>query len=244
MIAPGGRAACSRILASLNNTQVGYFLPDYTAYQEALGLFMGIYPVVMDHDYLESPLMSPKSFLRQVTRSGLGAVLMSNPGNPTGKVLEGEMLEEYVRIARQAHCLLIMDEFYSHFYFEGSASGIGFRPGDNPQRFPSVSSAAYVNDVDADPICIINGFTKSWRCPGIRVCWVVGPKPMIANMSASGSFMDGGACHAFQSWALPLMEPDFIREDALALQAHFRIKRDYMLVCKALPPGAERPGVD
>ena len=54
---------------------------------------MGIYPVVMDHDYLESPHMSPKAFRRQVTRSGLGAVLMSNPNNPTGKMLEGETLD-------------------------------------------------------------------------------------------------------------------------------------------------------
>lgn len=125
--------------------------------------------------------------------------------------------------------MLIMDEFYSHFYYEGCEAGLGFKPGDDENQFPSVSSASYINDVDSDPVVIINGFTKSWRCPGIRVCWVVAPKPMIVNMSASGSFMDGGACHAFQEWALPLMDPKFIKEDALALQVHFRTKRDYML---------------
>ena len=51
--------------------------------------------------------------------------------------------------------MMLMDEFYSHYMYEqDSSSG---RP------FHTLSSAEFVDDVNKDPICIVNGFTKNWR---------------------------------------------------------------------------------
>ena len=117
--------------------------------------------------------------------------------------------------------MMLMDEFYSHYMYEqDSSSG---RP------FHTLSSAEYVDDVNKDPICIVNGFTKNWRLPGWRCCWVVGPKHCIDVLGSIGSFMDGGANNPLQKAAVPLLEPGFVEKDALALQAHFREKRDYMV---------------
>ena len=41
--------------------------------------------------------------------------------------------------------------------------------------------------------------------------------------------MDGGSNNPLQKAAVPLLEPGFVEKDALALQAHFREKRDYMV---------------
>jgi aspartate/methionine/tyrosine aminotransferase len=38
-IVPGGRAGLIRIAAVLNNAYLGFFIPDYTAYNEMLSLF-------------------------------------------------------------------------------------------------------------------------------------------------------------------------------------------------------------
>jgi aspartate/methionine/tyrosine aminotransferase len=43
-------------------------------------------------------------------------MLLSNPANPTGQSLEGDELENYVKIARELGVALLMDEFYSHYY--------------------------------------------------------------------------------------------------------------------------------
>jgi aspartate/methionine/tyrosine aminotransferase len=113
--------------------------------------------------------------------------------------------------------------------------------------------------VDIDPVIIINGLTKNWRCPGFRVCWIVAPKPIVEMLGSAGrwiignhtsaeneavfnhlylwlhflsfvgSFLDGGANAPLQKLSLPLMELDFIRRDAWALQRTFRKKRDYLL---------------
>ena len=41
-IVPGGRAGLIRIAAVLNNAYLGFFIPDYTAYNEMLSLFRNV----------------------------------------------------------------------------------------------------------------------------------------------------------------------------------------------------------
>jgi len=41
-IVPGGRAGLIRIAAVLNNAYLGFFIPDYTAYNEMLSLFKNV----------------------------------------------------------------------------------------------------------------------------------------------------------------------------------------------------------
>ena len=48
-------------------------------------------------------------------------------------------------------------------------------------------------------------------------------------LGSAGSYLDGGANAPLQRLALPLMELDFIRRDAWALQKHFQAKRDFLL---------------
>jgi len=92
-----------------------------------------------------------------------------------------------------------------------------------------VSSASYVEDVDDDPLIIVNGLTKIFRLPGWRICWVIGPKELISAISRSGSYLDGGASHVLQEAAVPLLEPSLVRAEMKALQQHFVKKRDFVV---------------
>merc|ERR1711974_44644 len=123
-----------------------------------------------------------------------------------------------VAVAREKHCTFIMDEFYSHYIYTHGDDQLG----------RNVSSAAHVEDVDKDPILIVDGFTKNWRLPGWRVCWAVGPADVIECMQSAGSFLDGGANHVLQDTLARsnLLDPEFVKADATALQIHFKHKRD------------------
>lgn len=66
--------------------------------------------------------MPAEDFGFEVRGRGLGAVLVSNPANPTGQSIEGDMLAEYVDIARKSSTSIIMDEFYSHYYYDGDSA--------------------------------------------------------------------------------------------------------------------------
>ena len=87
----------------------------------------------------------------------LDSYLVSNPCNPTGHVIQGDELASYCETARETGCVLLMDEFYSHFIYEGRDPGCG-----------PVSSAEFVDDPETDPILVIDGLTKSFRYPGWR----------------------------------------------------------------------------
>jgi hypothetical protein len=53
---------------------------------------------------------------------------------------------------------------------------------------------------------------------------------MCQSIAAAASYMDGGAAHPLQKAALPLVRDlDWVRQDILALQKHFRMKRDIFL---------------
>lgn len=134
--------------------------------------------------------MPSEEFKFQAIGRGLGAVLWSNPANPTGQSLEGEELDAYVKIARELNLALIADEFYSHYYYDGDAVDPEDGGVDDDSNWPkTVSSAAYVEDVDIDPVIIINGLTKNWRCPGFRVCWIVAPRPIVDMLGSAGERM-------------------------------------------------------
>eukprot|EP01134_Creolimax_fragrantissima_P001388 CFRG1388T1 len=215
-IIPGGRAGISRVMACLSAMNVGYGVPDYTAYEELLGLFRRINPIPISKQK-GATHVTPEQLEEQILQLGLGGMMVSNPCNPTGHLLEGKELAEWLDVGRRTDCLMIMDEFYSHYIYS-KVEGIDCR---------TVSSAEFVVDVNEDPVIIIDGLTKNWRCPGWRVCWCVGPKQFMKGVASAASYLDGGASNPMQKAAIPLLtNMDWIKADIKALQTHFKMKRD------------------
>lgn len=217
-ISGGGRIALTRIAAALGNINMGHFLPDYTAYEELLSVFKAFVPIPILLDSSSHYQASLDQIRKEVAGRGLKALLLSNPCNPTGQLIEGQQLQRWVQLARSHSCSLILDEFYSHYIY----SDIGKDP-------KMVSAAAYVEDVNRCPIIIVDGLTKNWRYPGWRISWTVGPKEVINTIASAGSFLDGGACSLIQQAVLELVEPAHVIQETIALQRCFLQKRDYML---------------
>lgn len=112
-IVPGGRAGLLRIAAVLGNAYLSFFIPDYTAYNEMLGLFKNFAAIPTPLDEEDSYMIHPGKVRDEVKR-GTSVILTSNPRNPTGQVLKGQPLKEVVDICREK-CTLVMDEFYSGY---------------------------------------------------------------------------------------------------------------------------------
>ncbi len=217
-VSGGGRAALTRAAASLGHVNLGHFLPDYTAYEELLDIFKAFtsIPILLEGDRGYS--FTPEDFRREVLGRGLSAVLMSNPCNPTGRLVDGEDMSKWVGIARELDCALLIDEFYSHYIYRA-------RPG----ALPVASAARFVEDVDRDPVLLFDGFTKNWRYPGWRVTWAIGPKSVVETLASAGSFLDGGGSKPLQRAAVPLLNEDHVVKETMAIQTAFRAKRDRML---------------
>jgi len=222
-ISPGGRAGLTRIAAGLGNIHLGHILPDYTAYEELLDIFRAFVPIPILVDEKDGFRLSPEQLRTAIVGGGLGGVWLSNPCNPTGRFVVGEEMRAWVHTARELSCALILDEFYSHYLYGDLQTKHG----------PAASAAAFVEDVDRDPVLLVDGLSKNWRYPGWRISWTVGPKSLIERISSAGSFLDGGPSHPIQQAALPLLSPECANQEAEAIQEVFQSKRD--LLCRRLP---------
>ena len=198
-VSGGGRSALTRVAASLGHINLGHFLPDYTAYEELLDVFRLFSPIPI--------LLEPRARLRVLgaricaARSsgrGLAAILASQPGEPDRQGDRRRAISPSgSRSARELDCALIFDEFYSHYIW---------RP-DLVAQGAIETAARYVEDVDRDPVVILDGLTKNWRYPGWRVTWTVAPKKVIEGVSSAGSFLDGGGSRPLQRKAIELLAP-------------------------------------
>ncbi len=73
------------LAAAIGQIHLGHFLPDYTAYEELLDIFRRFTPIPILLDPEHGYDFSLDSLRREISGRGLGALLLSNPCNPTGK---------------------------------------------------------------------------------------------------------------------------------------------------------------
>ncbi len=214
-VSGGGRVALMRACAAIAPIHMGHFLPDYTAYAELLDVFRRFSPIPILLDPDDGYAFGADELRREILGRGLGALLASNPCNPTGKLVHADLMAEWVDIARELDCTLLLDEFYSHYVWA-----------DGP---PIVSAASHVRDVERDPVVIVDGLTKNWRYPGWRVTWIVGPKRVIEAVTSAGSFLDGGASRPMQRAAVDLVSAEHALAETEAIRAVFLPKRDRLV---------------
>jgi N-succinyldiaminopimelate aminotransferase len=217
-ICGGGRTSLTRAVAALGHINLGHFLPDYTAYEELLDIFKLFTAIPILLEPAQGYHFGLEELRREIMGRGLSALLLSNPCNPTGKVIQGAELEAWVETARELQCTLLIDEFYSHYIWRTGADGADM-----------VSAARYVDDVDSDPVVLFDGFTKNWRYPGWRCTWIVGPQQVIDAVSSSGSFLDGGGSKPLQRSAVPLLSPDIACAETAAIRRAFSRKRQILM---------------
>src|SRR5829696_8204156 len=106
-VSGGGRSALTRVAASLGHINLEHFLPDYTAYEELLDVFRLFSPIPILLEAERGYAFSSADLRREVLGRGLSAILASNPANPTGKVIGGQDLSDWVGQARELDCSLI-----------------------------------------------------------------------------------------------------------------------------------------
>ncbi|PWZ02219.1 PLP-dependent transferase [Testicularia cyperi] len=215
-IVPGGRAGMTRLAAVIGSVNCGYQLPEYTSYESMLSAFKSLVPIPTVLSEEDRYKLSPADLRKEIKGRGLSAMIMSNPRNPTGMLIEGEELHELVDMSRELGCTMLLDEFYSWYMHEGPLGRAN-------------SAAEFIEDINETPVVMIDGLTKGFRLPGWRVCWVVGPKDIISALNQSGSFLDGGTSHPMQCMALQMLDLDRTEQDRKALQRLFRHKRNHVL---------------
>lgn len=84
---------------------------------------------------------------------------LSNPNNPTGRVLSRDDMQRIVRRCDETNTWLVADEVYQGAELNG-------------ERSPSFWGMS-------EWVVVTNGLSKAYGIPGIRIGWIVGPPALI-----------------------------------------------------------------
>jgi aspartate/methionine/tyrosine aminotransferase len=100
--------------------------------------------------------------LRQVVTPKTNVILVTNPNNPTGAVLNEDEMEVVVETARRVGAWIISDETYRGAEVEGDTSPTFWG------RY--------------EQVVVTSGLSKAFALPGLRIGWAVAPEEMIEQI--------------------------------------------------------------
>eukprot|EP00270_Netrium_digitus_P002697 TRINITY_DN13071_c0_g1_i1.p1 TRINITY_DN13071_c0_g1~~TRINITY_DN13071_c0_g1_i1.p1 ORF type:complete len:443 (-),score=104.49 TRINITY_DN13071_c0_g1_i1:129-1457(-) len=234
-ITSGGSAALELCLEVLYKQGANLLLPCptfplYESYCQRRGLEMRFYRLLPEKQWKVD-----LAHVEELADSNTVALLLCNPGNPTGAVFTEEHLQEIAEVAKRLGLLIISDEVYSEQVF---APGRSF-----------VHVAAITEKV---PVISIGSISKMYLVPGWRLGWILINDPMnifrkAGFQKALASLMQSEptACSLVQATAAKMLRqtPEEYHvgvNETLSRSAafcHRRIEEISGLECKQPPEG-------
>ncbi len=132
--------------------------------------------------------------VRSAIAPGTKLVVVTNPHNPTGHVLSEGMRRLIVARAAEVGAWLLADEVYQGAEREGATT-------------PSLWGSY-------ERVLVVNGLSKAYGLPGLRIGWVVGPPGFAAEAWARHDYTTIGPAGASDHLAAVALEPR-VREKVL-----------------------------
>jgi len=136
------------------------------------------------------------------------ALVLNTPGNPTGHVLSAEELEAVRRVCLEHDLILITDEIYEHFVYDG-------RRHIPPTTLPDM----------AERTISVGGLSKTLAITGWRIGYVIAPPQLSNAVRKVHDFLTVGAPSPLQVAAAEALDslPDSYYTD---LARTYHAKRD------------------
>ena len=189
MVTAGACEAISAIMLTLLNPGDEILIPSpfFPAYSEQA--------IIVGANLVPVPLRMENEFRLQVEdieeriTPRTKILLINTPNNPTGAILELDDLQKIAKLAQERDLIVISDECYDEFVFEGKHISIATLPGMKERTIT------------------INSASKAFSMTGWRVAYAIGPSPIIKyatkvhqNLSTCAtSFAQVGAVEAYNN---------------------------------------------
>jgi aspartate aminotransferase len=154
-------------------------------------------------------------------------VVLNSPNNPTGAVVDGRELEKILDWCAKRHAVLIFDETYDRFLYDGRKH---------------VSAAAFW-EKHAERIVVTGAASKTYAMTGWRLGWAVAPKGIVSAMASYQSHSTSNASSISQEAVVAALR-DLESSDATVadMLAQYARRRQVMLEGLARIPRLEVSG--
>jgi aspartate aminotransferase len=151
------------------------------------------------------------------------AVIVNSPCNPTGGVMSAVDLERLVEAAAERGVLVISDETYDQFVYDGARQ----------------ASAASLAARFPDTVVLVGSFSKTWAMTGWRLGWAIGPPEVVDGvLRVQGHATSNPTSFAMMGALAALEEP---QSEMARRLAEYQVRRDLVLGKLAAIPGVTCP---
>ena len=139
------------------------------------------------------------------------AIVLNTPSNPSGAVIPTDVLEDIARVALDHDLVIVFDETYDQFLYEGATHGAPLSLGKEAKKVT----------------LMIGSCSKTWAMTGWRIGWAAGPRELVKAMSRLQSHLTSNPTSISQWAALEALTGD---QGAVAeMLAAFAERRELML---------------
>ncbi|MCC9165559.1 pyridoxal phosphate-dependent aminotransferase [Pontibacter harenae] len=193
LITPGTKQALFNLFTVLlqEGDEVVIPTPAWFGFHELMKYSKGSIKTI-ETKLLDSYKLTPEA-LQEILSERSRILLLTNPGNPTGKVYSKEELEAILQITNQyPNLYIISDEIYDFVTYG--------RP---------VTSLLSCEGASAERTILLNGFSKSFAMSGWRVGYILGPEPVVKKcMDFQGSTFSGVSIFVQDAAEATIKNPD------------------------------------
>ena len=179
--------------------EVIIFDPYFVMYSHLIRVAGGV-PVVLD-TYPDFRIDVDK--VRAAITPRTKAIIVNSPANPTGVVLDRDTLRGVAELAKERNVLLMSDEVYSTFCYDG--------PFESPLEFN-------------DDVLVFDGFSKAYGMTGWRLGFCHGPRRLVEEMIKLQQFTYVCAPSVVQYAGVAAWD-----YDVSAIVADYQAKRDRLV---------------
>jgi aspartate aminotransferase len=151
-------------------------------------------------------------------------VIVNSPSNPSGAVVPPDEFERIYQLTSSRGVLLLSDECYSHFVYDGKPFSIGSLAGSKPN------------------VVVVGSLSKTYAMTGWRVGFALGPKPLIAAINNLQSHSTSNPTSIAQKAALEALTGP--QDSVPKMLAEYRRRRDFIIPALNAIPGVHcaQPG--
>lgn len=200
LLTPGtsGAFLVAYSIALKHGGKLGFSDPSYPCYKN-FAYLLDIKPVTFDIGlYNEYQLR-----VDDIKKKDINALQISSPANPTGNIYIKDNLKDLVEYCDQKGINFISDELYHGLTYEDEAhSALEF--GEN--------------------VFVINGFSKYYCMPGLRLGWLIVPKNQVRNAEIIAQNLFISAPTLSQYAALEAFDEEYLKNT----RDQFKRRRDYL----------------
>jgi len=200
LLTPGtsGAFMVAYTLSLKNNENLGLSDPSYPCYKN-FAYMLDINPIFMNISKESGYQLNVK----HLEKENLNALQISSPCNPTGNLYDKKNLKSLIEYCEEKNIAFISDELYHGLTYETQAhTALEF----------------------SQNVFVINGFSKYYCMPGLRLGWIIVPKDKIRQAEIIAQNLFISAPTLSQHAALGAFDEEYLGH----IKDTFRQRRDYL----------------